>query len=108
MPQVAPPSAERETSTALKPPGARKPVAEKASALAAYALAMTVGRGSFGPLNVALLLTSVFGAGLFVLAEARAPSPLIRLAMFGNPVLRNRAGTCVGEIRARSLAPSPK
>jgi EmrB/QacA subfamily drug resistance transporter len=55
--------------------------------LAAYALAMTVGRGSFGPLNVALLLASVFGAGLFVLAEARAPSPLIRLAMFGNPVL---------------------
>ncbi|HSI57787.1 MAG TPA: MFS transporter [Ideonella sp.] len=50
--------------------------------LAAYALAMTVGRGSFGPANVALLLAAAFGAGLFVLAEAKAASPLIRWAMF--------------------------
>jgi len=50
--------------------------------LGAYALAMTMGRGSFGPLNVALLLAAVFGAGLFVFAETRAASPLIRLAMF--------------------------
>ncbi len=55
--------------------------------LAAYALAMTMGRGSFGPLNMALLLAAVFGAGLFVLAESRAASPLIRLAMFHAPVL---------------------
>lgn len=55
--------------------------------LAAYALAMTIGRGSFGPLNVALLLAAVFGLGLFVLAEARAASPLIRLATFRDPVL---------------------
>jgi MFS family permease len=55
--------------------------------LAAYALAMTIGRGSFGPLNMALLLAAVFGVGLFVLAETRAASPLIRLAMFRNPVL---------------------
>ena len=55
--------------------------------LAAYALAMTMGRGSFGVLNVALLSVAVVGAGLFVLAEARAKSPLIRLAMFRNPML---------------------
>jgi len=55
--------------------------------LAAYALAMTMGRGSFGALNAALLFTAVFGAGLFALAEAKAASPLIRLAMFRNPVL---------------------
>lgn len=55
--------------------------------LAAYALAMTIGRGSFGPLNMALLLAAAFGAGLFVLAEARAVSPLIRLAMFRDPGL---------------------
>ena len=55
--------------------------------LAAYALAMTIGRGSFGPLNVALLVAAVLGVGLFVLAEARAASPLIRLAMFRDPVL---------------------
>jgi EmrB/QacA subfamily drug resistance transporter len=50
--------------------------------LAAYALAMTLGRGHFGPLNAALLLAAVFGVGLFALAEARVTSPLIRLAMF--------------------------
>ncbi len=55
--------------------------------LAAYALAMTVGHGSFGPVNMALLLAAVFAAGLFVLAEGRAASPLIRLGMFRDPVL---------------------
>ncbi len=55
--------------------------------LAAYALAMTMGRGSFGPLNMALLLAAALGVGLFVLTETRAASPLIRLAMFRNPVL---------------------
>ena len=55
--------------------------------LAAYALAMTVGRGHFGPLNLALLLAAASGVGFFVLAEARTASPLIRLAMFRDPVL---------------------
>jgi EmrB/QacA subfamily drug resistance transporter len=55
--------------------------------LAAYALAMTMGRGSFGTLNVALLVSAGFGAGLFVLAETRAASPLIRLAMIRDPML---------------------
>lgn len=55
--------------------------------LAAYALAMTMGRGSFGPLNMALLLAAGVGVGLFVLAEARVASPLIPLAMFRNPLL---------------------
>jgi MFS family permease len=55
--------------------------------LAAYALAMTMGRGRFGPVNVALLSGAVLGAGLFVLAETRAASPLIRLAMLRDRVL---------------------
>jgi EmrB/QacA subfamily drug resistance transporter len=55
--------------------------------LAAYALAVTMGHGSFGPLNLALLLAAVLGAALFVLAQARAASPLIRLAMFRDPGL---------------------
>ncbi len=50
--------------------------------LAAYALAMTIGRGSFGPLNIALLLAAAVGAELFRRVEARAVSPLIRLTMF--------------------------
>jgi predicted MFS family arabinose efflux permease len=55
--------------------------------LAAYALAMTAGRGSFGPLNIVLLLASGLGAGLFAFVEARTASPLIRLAVFREPVL---------------------
>jgi MFS family permease len=53
-----------------------------AATLAAYALAMTLGRGHFGPTNAALLLAAAVGVGLFVLVEARAASPLIRLATF--------------------------
>jgi EmrB/QacA subfamily drug resistance transporter len=55
--------------------------------LAAYALAMTIGRGHFGSLNIALLLTTVFGVVLFVRVEAKVESPLIRLTMFRNPLL---------------------
>ncbi|MBV7513627.1 MFS transporter [Pseudomonas sp. PDM25] len=55
--------------------------------LAAYALAMTLGRGNFGPFNIALLLAAGGGACLFVFTEARVASPLIRLAMFRDPVL---------------------
>jgi EmrB/QacA subfamily drug resistance transporter len=55
--------------------------------LAAYALAMTIGHGHFGSLNIALLLAAVFGVILFVRVEAKAASPLIRLAMFRNPLL---------------------
>ena len=53
-----------------------------AATLAAYALAMTIGRGHAGPLNIALLSAAVCGVGFFVLVEARVASPLIRLAMF--------------------------
>ena len=55
--------------------------------LAAYALAMTVGRGSFGLVNVALLLAAVMGVRLFAWVEARAGSPLIRPAIFRDLVL---------------------
>jgi EmrB/QacA subfamily drug resistance transporter len=58
-----------------------------ALALAAYALAVTLGRGSFGPLNMALLLAAALGVGLFVFAEARVASPLVRLAMFRDRAL---------------------
>ncbi len=55
--------------------------------LASYALAMTVGRGHFGWFNVALLLAGIVGLGFFVRVEAKAASPLIRLALFRDPVL---------------------
>jgi EmrB/QacA subfamily drug resistance transporter len=56
--------------------------------LGAYALAMTLGRGHFGVLNVSLLLVAAAGTALFVAVERRAAAPLIRLAMFRDAVLR--------------------
>jgi EmrB/QacA subfamily drug resistance transporter len=58
-----------------------------AATLAAYALAMTLGRGHAGSLNVVLLAAAACGVAIFVQVERRAASPLIRLAMFRNPVL---------------------
>ena len=58
-----------------------------ALALAAYTLAMTIGRGSFGTRNIALLAVALLGAGLFLLVETRTEAPLIRLTMFRNPLL---------------------
>jgi len=55
--------------------------------LLAYALAMTLGRGSFGPLNTALMLATVIGLIVFVLVEQTAASPLVKLAMLRNPLL---------------------
>lgn len=55
--------------------------------LGAYALAMTLGRGHFGPLNIALLLVTCMGVGLFIRVEARVAAPLIRLGMFRDPQL---------------------
>jgi EmrB/QacA subfamily drug resistance transporter len=55
--------------------------------LIAYALAMTLGRGNFGPLNMALLAVAVVGAGLFVLIENRAAAPLVCLATLRDPQL---------------------
>jgi EmrB/QacA subfamily drug resistance transporter len=57
------------------------------SSLAAYALAMTLGRNHFGPLNAALLLAAALGAGLFVFTETKVAAPLIRLALFRDPAL---------------------
>lgn len=53
-----------------------------ALALSAYALAMTVGGGRFSALNLALLVAAVLGGALFVFAEARVTSPLVRLTVF--------------------------
>ena len=61
--------------------------------LGAYALAMTVGRGSFSPINLVLLLAAAVGVGLFVIAERNTPSPLLRLAMFRDRVLSANLAT---------------
>ncbi len=62
--------------------------------LAAYALATTIGaRGGFGPLNLILLHAAAVGIGAFLLAEARAPSPLIQLTMFKDSALSSSLAT---------------
>lgn len=55
--------------------------------LAAYALAVTVGRGSFSLLNRDFLFATLAGVSgfVFVFVEARAKFPLIRLAIFRDP-----------------------
>jgi EmrB/QacA subfamily drug resistance transporter len=55
-----------------------------ALSLSSYALPMTLGRGSFGSLNAILLLSAGAGFSLFVLAQARVSSPLVRLDAFRN------------------------
>jgi len=56
--------------------------------LAFYALAMTMGGGRFGPQNLALLLAAALGLCLFLAAQQRAASPLIRLSLLRDPALR--------------------
>lgn len=58
-----------------------------ALALAAYALAMTLGRGHFGTLNAALLLLAALIIGFFVRVESRTDAPLVRLSLFHNGML---------------------
>ncbi|ATX62884.1 MFS transporter [Yersinia hibernica] len=56
--------------------------------LALYALAMTVGHGTFSAHNGALLGAAAISGGLFIWAEKSAKSPLIQSAILHQPVLR--------------------
>ncbi|WP_448951381.1 MFS transporter [Labrys neptuniae] len=58
-----------------------------AATLPAYALAMTLGRGTPGWIGAVLLLATALGSGLFVIVEARIRSPLIDLAAFRDEAL---------------------
>ncbi|QKD03444.1 MFS transporter [Mesorhizobium loti] len=55
--------------------------------LAAYALAMTLGRGNFGALNIGLLAATGIGVVLFAATQTRVKNPLVQLASFRNPRL---------------------
>ena len=55
--------------------------------LATYALAMTLGKGSFGLLNFGLLAIAAIGVILFAIAELKVETPLVRPAAFRDPVL---------------------
>lgn len=57
--------------------------------LASYALALTLGRGRFGPVNAALMLTALAGGAALVAVERSVASPLIDVALFRRHRLRN-------------------
>lgn len=52
--------------------------------LAAYVLGVTLGRGTFGIINAAMLAAAIVGALVFTFVERRAASPLIRLSLLRN------------------------
>jgi len=80
-----------------------------ASALAAFALAMTLGRGGFGLLNLALLATAGLGALLFVRVEAGAASPLIGVGLLSDSVVGGRlaANLLVAAVMMTTLVVGP-
>ena len=53
-----------------------------AAALASYSLAMTLGRGDFGSLNLALAGGAVMFGAVFLLVESKTRAPLVRPALF--------------------------
>lgn len=67
---------------AVRPPFDRIGVIVLAATLAAYAMAMTFGKGHFGVVNGALLLAAIGGGALFLRVEARAQAPLVRPGLF--------------------------
>ncbi|POP22315.1 MFS transporter [Serratia marcescens] len=56
-------------------------------ALLCYSLAMTLGRGDFGALNLVLMLGALLAGSLFIRVERRAASPLLAPSMFLHPAL---------------------
>lgn len=74
--------ADTPSTGAPRPPFDKAGLVVLAMALAAYALAMTLGKGHFGVINGALLLASIGGGALFLWVEARAPAPLVRPGLF--------------------------
>ncbi|MFZ6680918.1 MFS transporter [Undibacterium sp. Tian12W] len=77
--------------------------------LAAYALAMTLGRGHFGALNLALLFAATLGAALFMLVETKVASPLIRPSLFRDITLSTSLAmnTLVATVMMATLVVGP-
>jgi MFS family permease len=70
---------------------------------------MTLGRGSFGRLNLWLLLAAAGAAGLFAVVESHSPSPLLRPAMLRRPALRASlaAGALVSTVIMATMVVGP-
>ena len=74
--------ADAPSTAATRPPFDKAGLVLLAMTLAAYALAMTLGKGHFGVANGALLLAAVVGGALFLWVEARVPAPLVQPGLF--------------------------
>lgn len=74
--------ADGPATAATRPPFDKAGLVLLAMTLAAYALAMTLGKGHFGIANGALLLVAVVGGALFLWIEARVPAPLVQPGLF--------------------------
>jgi len=92
--------ADREGEGAQRPRFDIAGTALLAATLAAYALAMTLGRGQWGTLNAALLAGAALGLTLFIGAQLRADlhgaASLVPLALFKGPALG--AGFAMGAL----------
>ena len=78
-----------ETDSAVRPAFDYAGSLVLAAALAAFALAMTIGRGHFDGRHVLLLSVAAAGAAVFVVVETRTATPVVRLEMFRDPGLRS-------------------
>lgn len=63
--------------------------------LVAYALAMTLGRGSFGVVNLACMSVALSGLAMFVIVESRSPAPLVEPTLFRGRAMRSGFTTSV-------------
>jgi len=77
--------------------------------LSTYALAMTMGAGQFGPLNVSLLLAAVCGAAAFLLVEKSAAAPVIPPEVFRDPAVSGGlvSSTMVSAVMMATLVIGP-
>ncbi|WP_205452074.1 MFS transporter [Sphingobium estronivorans] len=77
--------------------------------LTAYALAMTIGHGEFGFYNIGLMMAAMVGGVLFLVVEAKAASPLIRLGLFRTPAIRSglAASALVSTVMMTTLIVGP-
>jgi len=80
-----------------------------ALSLAAYALAMTLGKEHFGTLSIALLVSAGIGTVLFMCIEARAKAPLVQLHLLRDSMLRTSLAlsACVSTVMMTTLVVGP-
>ncbi|MGQ0711710.1 MAG: MFS transporter [Rhodoferax sp.] len=80
-----------------------------ASAVAAYALAATLGRGAWGWPNALSLGVALLAAGLFLATQARSRAPLLPLALLSERVLRQSllANAVVAAVMMGTLVVGP-